>query len=52
MESLLSGGRLRALAVTSAQRWPGLPDVPTVAESVMPGYEVRGWLALAALLRG
>lgn len=47
MESLLQGGRLRALAVTSAQRWPGLPDVPTVAESVMPGYEVRGWLALA-----
>jgi tripartite-type tricarboxylate transporter receptor subunit TctC len=38
-------GNLRALAVTGAQRFPGLPDVPTVAELV-PGYEVTGWYGI------
>ena len=36
-------GRLRALAITSAQRAPGLPDLPTVAESGIPGYEASLW---------
>lgn len=40
---LLKQGRLRALAVTSAQRSPLLPDVPTVAEAGVAGYEVSGW---------
>lgn len=35
--------RLRALAVTSAKRSPVLPDVPTVAESVVPGFEMGAW---------
>lgn len=41
-------GRLRALAVTSSKRSPRLPDVPTVAESGFPGYEVNGWHGLLA----
>ncbi|MDB5370818.1 MAG: LacI family transcriptional regulator [Roseomonas sp.] len=45
-EHLLSGA-LRAIAVTSAQRSPLLPDVPTVAES-LPGFVIVGWYGLAA----
>ena len=41
----IKGGKLRALAVTSAQRSHELPDVPTVAESV-PGYEATAWFGL------
>lgn len=36
-------GRLRALAVTSLERWPALPDLPTVAESGLPGFEAGIW---------
>jgi len=43
----IRGGNLRALAVTSAQRSPALPDVPTVAETV-PGYEASAWFGMAA----
>jgi tripartite-type tricarboxylate transporter receptor subunit TctC len=39
---------LRALAVTSDRRFPGLPDVPTVAESGLPQYNVASWNGLAA----
>ena len=45
---LVSSGRLRALAVTSAQRLPHLPDVPTVAELGYPGYEAATWVGLVA----
>jgi len=41
-------GRLRALAVTSARRFSVLPDMPTVAESGLPGYEVDSWYGLLA----
>jgi tripartite-type tricarboxylate transporter receptor subunit TctC len=41
-------GRLRALAVTTPKRSPDLPDVPTVAEAGVPGYEATLWLNLAA----
>jgi len=41
-------GRLRALAVTASKRTPRLPDVPTVAESGFPGFEVNGWHGLLA----
>ncbi len=40
---LISSGKLRALAVSSPQRSPRLPDVPTVAETVAPGYEAFEW---------
>jgi tripartite-type tricarboxylate transporter receptor subunit TctC len=43
---LVRGNRVRALAVTSRERWPTLPDVPTVAESGVPGYESSSWQAL------
>ena len=39
----LQSGRLRFLAVTSKQRAPTLPDVPTIAESGLPGYEIDQW---------
>jgi tripartite-type tricarboxylate transporter receptor subunit TctC len=39
----VASGRLRAIAVTSAQRTPQMPNVPTVAESGFPGYEVQSW---------
>lgn len=46
--ALLGNGRLRALAVTGKQRSPLLPDVPTVAESGVPGFENTGWFGLFA----
>ena len=39
----LKGGKIRALAVTSSQRLPLLPDVPTMAESGLPGFESFNW---------
>jgi len=48
---LVRGGRLRALAVTGNQRWPPLPDTPTVSESGVPGYESLAWYALFAPAR-
>lgn len=41
------GGTLRALAVTTAERSPALPDVPTVSETV-PGYEASAWFGIGA----
>ena len=41
-------GRVRALAVTSATRLGAVPDIPTIAESGVPGYEVINWQALIA----
>ena len=42
----VKSGRLRGLAVTSAARSSQLPDVPTIAESGVPGYDVTGWYGL------
>ncbi len=42
----IESGKLRALAVTSAKRLPSLPNVPTVAESGVPDYEVMSWQAV------
>ncbi len=42
------GGAVRILAVASERRYPGLPDVPTVAESGVPGYAATSWNAIAA----
>jgi len=44
----IQSGKLRALGVTSAQRFDGLPDVPTLNEAGVPGYEASGWLGLMA----
>ncbi|MDF3884555.1 Bug family tripartite tricarboxylate transporter substrate binding protein [Cupriavidus basilensis] len=44
----VKAGKLRAIAVTSAKRSPALPNVPTVAESGVPGYEATSWFALYA----
>ena len=44
----IRGGTVRALAVTTPARWPGLPDVPTMAESGVPGYDVSAWFGLLA----
>ena len=45
---LVQGGRLQALAITSKQRSAQLPDVPTVAEAGIPGYEFGAWYMLLA----
>ena len=44
----IRAGKLRAIAVTGPARWPGLPEVPTVAEQGVPGYDVRSWAGLMA----
>ena len=41
-------GRVRGIAVTGSQRYAELPDVPTIAESGVPGYNVTGWYGLYA----
>ena len=42
----VESGDLKILAVTTAQRWPSLPNVPTMIEQGMPGFEVLGWYGL------
>ncbi|TMG74290.1 MAG: tripartite tricarboxylate transporter substrate binding protein [Betaproteobacteria bacterium] len=44
----IKSGKLRALAVTGARRSPELPEVPTVHEAALPGYEVSPWYGLLA----
>ncbi len=44
----IRAGKVRALAVTTARRWPGAPDIPTLAESGVPGYEASAWFGLLA----
>ncbi len=44
----IKAGKLRALAVTSAARAPALPDVPTVAEAGLPGFEASSWFGVLA----
>src|SRR5262249_8079676 len=44
----IRSGAVRALAVGSKERSPALPDVPTVAESGLPGYEATSWIGLLA----
>ena len=44
----IKAGKLRALATTGLQRWAGLPDLPTVAEQGVTGYDVRSWAGLMA----
>ncbi|MGZ5652184.1 MAG: Bug family tripartite tricarboxylate transporter substrate binding protein, partial [Usitatibacter sp.] len=44
----MKAGRVRALGVASLTRYPALPDVPTIAEQGVPGYETTIWLGLFA----
>jgi tripartite-type tricarboxylate transporter receptor subunit TctC len=44
----VKAGKLRALAVTSPQRVAALPEVPTIAESGLPGYEYEAWTGICA----
>jgi tripartite-type tricarboxylate transporter receptor subunit TctC len=44
----IKAGRLRALAVTTATRTPDLPDVPTLQEAGLKGFDVAGWLGIVA----
>jgi tripartite-type tricarboxylate transporter receptor subunit TctC len=44
----IQSGRIRGLGVTTAKRTPALPNIPTIAESGVPGYEVSGWYGLMA----
>ncbi|WP_236844414.1 MULTISPECIES: tripartite tricarboxylate transporter substrate binding protein [unclassified Bordetella] len=48
ISQLKDGSRVRALAVTSAERSPSLPDVPTLAESGLKDFDVTAWFALYA----
>jgi tripartite-type tricarboxylate transporter receptor subunit TctC len=41
-------GRVRALAITSPARWPSAPDIPTMAESGFPGFDMTAWFGLLA----
>jgi tripartite-type tricarboxylate transporter receptor subunit TctC len=47
----ITNGKLRALGVTGATRSPVLPDVPTIAEAAVTGYEAGSWLFIAAPAR-
>jgi tripartite-type tricarboxylate transporter receptor subunit TctC len=44
----VAAGNLRALGVTSTTRWPDLPDVPSIAEAGVPGYDAALWLGMFA----
>jgi tripartite-type tricarboxylate transporter receptor subunit TctC len=43
----IEAGKFKALAVSGSQRWPSLPQVPTIAETVAPGFEVMAWVGVA-----
>jgi tripartite-type tricarboxylate transporter receptor subunit TctC len=45
---LAKGGKVRGLAVTTAHRFPGAPDLPTIGESGLPGFDVSAWDAIFA----
>jgi tripartite-type tricarboxylate transporter receptor subunit TctC len=47
----VQAGKVRAIAVTTLTRAPAMPDVPTFAESGLPGYEVNGWYGMLAPAR-
>ena len=48
LSSLISEGKLRALAITSPQRWPALPDVPTMTEAGFVGFPGDSWAGIVA----
>jgi len=48
VKPLMEAGKLRILAIASPQRSPLMPDIPTLEEAGVPGYEVRSWFGLLA----
>src|SRR3954466_7082787 len=44
----IKAGRIKALAVTSPRRNPSMPELPTIAESGVPGFDVRVWFGVFA----
>jgi tripartite-type tricarboxylate transporter receptor subunit TctC len=44
----VKAGRIRALGVTSGQRFAALPEIPTIAESGLPGFEYWSWMGICA----
>ncbi|HYA47920.1 MAG TPA: tripartite tricarboxylate transporter substrate binding protein [Burkholderiales bacterium] len=46
--AFIKSGKLRALAVTSAKRFPALPDLPTMQEARVPGFEATAWFGIVA----
>lgn len=51
LQAQIHAGRLRALAVTSAKRFPLLPDIPTIAEAGYPGFEALAWNGILVAAR-
>ena len=47
----VKANRLRALAVTSAKRSPAAPDIPTITEAALPGYDISSWFGIFAPAR-
>jgi tripartite-type tricarboxylate transporter receptor subunit TctC len=47
VQGQVQAGTLRAIAVTSPERFPSVPDIPTLAESGLPGYDVTSWYGLS-----
>ncbi|MPZ55943.1 MAG: tripartite tricarboxylate transporter substrate binding protein [Rhizobiales bacterium] len=47
----IQGGKFKALAISGTERWPPLPDVPTVAETVAPGFEMMAWVGVGTTAR-
>jgi tripartite-type tricarboxylate transporter receptor subunit TctC len=48
VSSLIKAGKLRLIAVTTPKRLPQFPDVPTVSESGLSGFEFNSWFAMMA----
>jgi len=44
----IRAGKVKALAVTTTKRWPGAPEIPTMIEAGVPGYDVSAWFGLLA----
>ena len=44
----VKAGKLRALAVSSSRRWPAVPELPTISEAALPGFDVLGWFGVVA----
>src|SRR4029453_18684181 len=47
VQGQVQAGKMRAIGVTSSERFPTLPEIPTLAETGLPGYDVTSWYGLA-----